>query len=207
MSTPVVNPATAGRPVPPTPKQASDAKAQAQAAAMNALDFVKNKSNYYLTRLDRELSKHECANDIERRTGLPKTYVVLGTSITFFLMIFFNLGAQLLTNAISWIYPAYASFKAIESPNTDDDTQWLTYWTVIGFAQMIEYFSDILLYWFPFYYTFKTLFVLWLILPQFRGAQIAYERFLRPFLLNAQPEIDRRTNKFTKPFTGGDKTE
>lgn len=105
MSTPVVNPDAAGRPVPPTPNQAPVTKAQAQAVAMNALDFVKNKSNYYLARLDKELSKHECAKDIERRTGLPKAYIVLGASITFFLMIFFNLGAQLLTNAISWIYP------------------------------------------------------------------------------------------------------
>ncbi|CEP13264.1 hypothetical protein [Parasitella parasitica] len=200
MSTSVVNPETTSRP----------ASSQAQSVALNVVDFVKNKSNFYLTRLDRELSKHQCANDIERRTGLPKAYVVLGTSTVFFLMIFFNVGAQLLTNAISWIYPAYASFKAIETPNTDDDTQWLTYWTVIGFAQMIEYFSDILLYWFPFYYTFKTIFVLWLILPQFRGAQVAYQRFLRPFLLNAQTEIDRHANKFTKPFNSspaGDKAE
>lgn len=63
---------------------------------------------------------------------------------------------------------AYASFKAIESPGKEDDKQWLTYWTVIGFVQMIEYFSDILLYWFPFYYLFKTLLVLYLALPQFR---------------------------------------
>lgn len=63
---------------------------------------------------------------------------------------------------------AYASFKAIETPSTDDDKQWLTYWTVIGFVQMIEYFSDILLFWFPFYYLFKTLLVLYLALPQFR---------------------------------------
>jgi receptor expression-enhancing protein 5/6 len=63
---------------------------------------------------------------------------------------------------------AYASFKAIESPGNSDDKQWLTYWTVIGFVQLLEYFSDVLLYWFPFYYLFKTLFVLYLALPQFR---------------------------------------
>lgn len=67
-----------------------------------------------------------------------------------------------------YVYVAYASFKAIESPGKEDDKQWLTYWTVIGFVQMGEYFSDILLYWFPFYYLFKTLFVLYLALPQFR---------------------------------------
>ena len=63
---------------------------------------------------------------------------------------------------------AYASFKAIETVDKADDKQWLTYWTVIGFLQMAEYFSDVLLYWFPFYYLFKTLIVLYLALPQFR---------------------------------------
>jgi receptor expression-enhancing protein 5/6 len=69
---------------------------------------------------------------------------------------------------------AYASFKAIETKQKEDDTQWLTYWTVIGFVQMVEYFSDILLYWFPFYYLFKTLFVLWLALPRFRVSVIFF---------------------------------
>lgn len=74
-------------------------------------------------------------------------------------------------------FVAYASFKAIESPGKEDDKQWLTYWTVIGFVQMIEYFSDILLYWFPFYYLFKTLFVLYLALPQFRVSFITMHNY------------------------------
>lgn len=178
--------------------------------AASAINLFRNKTNYYLTSLDKELAKQPYCNDIEKRTGVPKSYLVLGTSTALFLLIFFNLGAQLLTNAIAWVYPAYASFKAIESPSTEDDTQWLTYWTVIGFFQMIEYFSDILLFWFPFYYTFKTLIILWLLLPQFRGAEIAYVRFVRPCLLRAQPEIERHTNKFTDSIhqaTFGQKTQ
>lgn len=73
-----------------------------------------------------------------------------------------------------FLFIAYASFKAIESPGKEDDKQWLTYWTVIGFVQMVEYFSDILLYWFPFYYLFKTLVVLYLALPQFRVSTKSY---------------------------------
>lgn len=63
---------------------------------------------------------------------------------------------------------AYASFKAMETPEENDDKQWLTYWTVFASLQTVEYFSDILLYWFPFYYLCKTLLVLYLVLPQFR---------------------------------------
>lgn len=52
--------------------------------------------------------------------------------------------------------------KAIESPNKDDDTQWLTYWVVYGIFSIAEFFSDIFLSWFPFYYMMK---VCWLTLP------------------------------------------
>lgn len=45
--------------------------------------------------------------------------------------------------------------KAIESPSKEDDTKWLTYWVVYGVFSLGEFFSDIFLYWFPFYYAFK----------------------------------------------------
>lgn len=50
--------------------------------------------------------------------------------------------------------------KAIESPNKDDDTQWLTYWVVYGVFSIAEFFSDLFLSWFPFYYMLK---VCWLL--------------------------------------------
>ena len=45
--------------------------------------------------------------------------------------------------------------KAIESPNKDDDTQWLTYWVVYGVFSIAEFFSDFFLSWLPFYYMLK----------------------------------------------------
>ncbi|KAI8085774.1 TB2/DP1, HVA22 family-domain-containing protein [Gilbertella persicaria] len=166
----------------------------------NTLDILKSKADIYLNQLDKELSKIDYINKLEKQTGLRKSYLAVGVTAVVLTMVLLDLGAKLVTNAIAWIYPAYASFKAIESPSTEDDTQWLTYWTVVGFAQMIEYFSDILLYWFPFYYTFKVVFILWLILPQFKGAHIAYVCVLRPFLLGAQPEIEQRKNKLSDTF-------
>ncbi|KAI8984082.1 TB2/DP1, HVA22 family-domain-containing protein [Mycotypha africana] len=160
------------------------------------MNKLKQKTDHYVSRIDAELSNYEYANEIQRRTGLPKAYVVIGTVFTIFMMIFFNLGAQFLTNMIAWIYPAIASFKAIESDDIHDDTQWLVYWCVIGFANMLEYFSDILLYWCPFYYLIKTALVLWLMLPQFRGAEFVYERFLCPILSE-----DKEKKHATAPIT------
>lgn len=36
--------------------------------------------------------------------------------------------AQPVSNLIGWALPAFLSVRAIESPGTNDDKQWLTYW-------------------------------------------------------------------------------
>jgi len=45
-------------------------------------------------------------------------------------LIFFNMFglASPVSNLIGWALPAYLSVQAIESPGTNDDKQWLTYW-------------------------------------------------------------------------------
>ncbi|CDH55652.1 protein yop-1 [Lichtheimia corymbifera JMRC:FSU:9682] len=148
-----------------------------------------------LDQIDEQLGQFQYCNDFERLTGVRKSHAALGLGVLFFIMLVFNLAGQLLTHFISWVYPAYASFKAIESPQTDDDKQWLTYWTVIGFVNIIEFFADYLLFWIPFYSLTKTAFVLWLTLPRFRGAEIIYTRFLRPRLLEAQNDIDKGADR------------
>ncbi|KAI8073180.1 TB2/DP1, HVA22 family-domain-containing protein [Gongronella butleri] len=159
-----------------------------------SVENIQAQTKQFLAKLDKDLAQYKYANQAEALTGVRKSYMVMGVAGVMFIMIFFNLAGQLITNALSWLYPAYASFKAIETPGKEDDTQWLTYWTVIGFVQLIEYFSDMLLYWFPFYYLFKTIFVLWLTLPRFRGAQTLYHKLLRPQLIKLQSDIDREAH-------------
>lgn len=45
-------------------------------------------------------------------------------------LIFFNMFglAQPVSNLIGWGLPAYLSIHALESPGSNDDKQWLTYW-------------------------------------------------------------------------------
>jgi len=54
-------------------------------------------------------------------------------------------------------FPAvfYFRVKAVESETKEDDTQWLIYWVVFGVFNIVEFFSDILLSWFPLYFLVK----------------------------------------------------
>ena len=56
---------------------------------------------------------------------------------------------------LGFVYPAYCSVRALESRSKDDDTKWLTYWVVFALFSVIEFFSDILVGWVPFYWLTK----------------------------------------------------
>ncbi|RDA86539.1 hypothetical protein CP532_1911 [Ophiocordyceps camponoti-leonardi (nom. inval.)] len=139
------------------------------------------KAQNLLGRLDRELSKYPTLNNLEKSCGVPKAYAVVGLGALYFFLIIFNLGGKLLTNFAGFVIPGYYSLNALFTANKEDDTQWLTYWVVFAFFTVLESFINIV-YWFPFYFVFKFIFLLWLSLPMFRGADIIFNSFMAPTL-------------------------
>lgn len=61
----------------------------------------------------------------------------MGISFVSLVMIVFNIAGALITNLVGFVYPAYASALALESPSPDDDKQWLTYWICFGFFSVV----------------------------------------------------------------------
>lgn len=153
-----------------------------------AVVHARDKASYCLSQLDKEvidpsfaghksffahteiqLTKYPILNQFEQRTQVPKSYAVIGTVALLTLLIFINPLAAPISNLIGWGFPAYLSFKALETPAHQDDVQWLTYWIVFGFFTFLESFAlRLVLYYFPFYFAFKTVFVIWLQLPAFK---------------------------------------
>ncbi|KAI9202054.1 TB2/DP1, HVA22 family-domain-containing protein [Polychytrium aggregatum] len=149
----------------------------------------------YLKKFDNELSKIPLAVEAEKTLKVPKTYLAGGAIVVFFVLVFFNVWGELLTDLLGFLYPAYASFKALESPGKSDDKQWLTYWIVFGLVNTVEFFTDYILYWLPFYFFFKAFLVIYLIAPHFRGAEVLYVKFIKPVLLKEQSAIDGAISK------------
>jgi len=103
---------------------------------------------------------------------------------------------------VGFAYPAYMSLKAIENKTSrQDDTHWLVYWVLFSFFQTLEVFVDFLLYWIPFYYAFKLALLLWLMIPQTKGATFLYEAFLKDFLKKNESRIDAAMNDAKKQAT------
>ncbi|EKM60587.1 uncharacterized protein PHACADRAFT_246610 [Phanerochaete carnosa HHB-10118-sp] len=152
-----------------------------------ALIQAQSKANYYVGQLDKELSKYQAFNAIEQRTQVPKAYAFLGGVTLLFVMHSFNTFASPVSNLLGWLMPAYLSVKALETPAHNDDVQWLTYWVVFGFFNFIESLAlRIILYYFPWYFAFKSVFIVWLQLPAFRGAEKLYGSVVKPMFANVQ---------------------
>jgi receptor expression-enhancing protein 5/6 len=103
-------------------------------------------------------------------------------------------GAKLIVDLVGFVYPAYMSFKSMDSGN-HDDTQWLTYWVVFSCFSIVESFLSFVVALIPFYFYIKVGAIVYMWHPSTRGAQTIYEQFLRPLLL---PYLDASKATTTK---------
>ncbi|KAK6457333.1 TB2/DP1, HVA22 family-domain-containing protein [Scheffersomyces xylosifermentans] len=146
---------------------------------MSFPDQAKN----FLSQIDNKTANQKLLHHFEAQTGLPRSYAVLGFVVVYFVLIFLNVGGigQLLSNIAGFVVPGYYSLVALNTATTSDDTQLLTYWVVFAFLNVIEFWSKAILYWIPFYYLFKTIFLLYIGIPSFGGATLVYDSVIKPF--------------------------
>lgn len=145
-----------------------------------------------LARLRRELEGVPYLQRLENVSSVPKEYLALGAALLVLVFLYTGLMASLTCTVIGVVYPTYASFKAIETTRKDDDTQWLTYWTIFGVFSTLEHFSQIIVKWMPFFYIMKAVFLVYLMYPGTRGAVVLYQKFLQPLLSkHVETPVDR----------------
>jgi len=105
---------------------------------------------------------------------------------------------RIISATAAFLYPGYASYKTLsQRPASEEELErWLMYWSVLGCIVSVEYVAEWLVSWLPFYYAFKTIFLLYLALPQTAGASYLYQSHLRPFFAEHESQIDSALAQF-----------
>jgi len=110
--------------------------------------------------------------------------------------VFIGYFENIITNCVGIIYPAYWSIKAIETKHRDDDKQWLTYWVVFSLFILFESFFGFVIKYIPFYVFLKLILLLWLFLPNYRGANRVYDNLIIKCFKKYEVQIEEGKAQF-----------
>lgn len=102
----------------------------------------------------------------------------------------FDIFAKTLSSIASFLFPLFASYKALKTSDPGQLTPWLMYWVVLACVLLVESWTDWFLVWIPFYAYFRLLFLLYLVLPQTQGARIIYQTYIHPWLQENESAIE-----------------
>ncbi|CAK7227107.1 hypothetical protein SBRCBS47491_006457 [Sporothrix bragantina] len=102
----------------------------------------------------------------------------------------FDILPKALASIASFLFPLFASYKALNTSDPAQLTPWLMYWVVLSVVVLVESWMDWILVWVPFYQYFRLFFLLYLVLPQTQGARVLYQTHLHPWLTQHEAQID-----------------
>lgn len=135
------------------------------------------------------LHKLEVATNVRRQT------LFLGglCFILFYLAV--GYAANFLCYFLGFVFPTYASVKAIEIGNVTDDTKWLTYWVVFSTVNFLEIFLE----WIPLYYLLKFFLLVWCMFPgPWSGTTVIYNFLICPFVMRHRVKFDTAISEVAK---------
>ncbi|KAF8909198.1 TB2/DP1, HVA22 family-domain-containing protein, partial [Mucidula mucida] len=112
----------------------------------------------------------------------------------------FYFTSRIISSVSAFLYPGYASYKTLsQRPASEEELErWLMYWSVLGCIVGVEYVAEWMISWIPMYYFTKTLFLLYLSLPQTHGSTYLYRAHLQPFFQAHEHQIDKAIAEMKK---------
>jgi len=143
-----------------------------------------------------ELEKVQILKDISVKIKVKPAYIGLAVLSVLVVIAIIGYGGKWLSFVVGFLYPAYMSFKAIESKgDTDDDKQCLTYWVVFSFFHVFDSIVSLILSIIPFYSVLKVGFYVWLAHPKTKGALVIYNKVVKLILKKYEAVIDQNIQK------------
>lgn len=134
--------------------------------------------------------------------------LILTIFITGLCFLLVGLLDKYITCIIGITLPTYWSIKAIETPETEDDKQWLTYWAVYACFTFLDLFAGFIMKFIPFYFVIKYVFLIWCFMPNTQGALFIYKYIIAKVFKRYEMKIDEKVKKVLKKgYEAADKTK
>ncbi|GJD09369.1 HVA22-like protein i [Galdieria sulphuraria] len=102
-----------------------------------------------------------------------------------------NTISKLGCNVFGYFYPIYCTLTALKNNEDEKTKEWARNWLVLSCFFLSERLVEPLLQVLPLYAEVKLVLILWLTIPQFRGAEIVYKEYLLPFFSMHENSLDR----------------
>ena len=121
--------------------------------------------------------------ELSKKVKLEPGMVLGGIFIVTSLLTLLFFGLSILTVIVTVLYPGFKSIKTVETSSSegkDESSDWLTYWTVFGIFSIFEVLLGFILNVIPFYYLLRLGFFIWLMHPQYQGANVIYTIVVGP---------------------------
>eukprot|EP00903_Cladosiphon_okamuranus_P018659 g17174.t1 len=165
----------------------------ATAVAMGE-EIVDRNPNFCMTKYMKEL---------EANYGGSRAYWFLALFSLVSLALYLIGGLALIANLIGFCYPAFASFKAIDSPEFQASQQLLSYWVIFGAFFTIETSFGFLTAAIPYYSVWKGFIFVYSFHPYTRGATLLYNNFISPMVIQYVMPGSTASRRPAASATGG----
>ena len=129
--------------------------------------------------------------DASGKAGVNPGLLLAGIGSIGLLILMVVQGWAILITAVTVLYPAVHSIRAIETDGKDDDKVWLTYWMVFGLFTTAETFFGFVFYIIPYWDWLRMGFFIWLLLPNFNGAAVLYNGVIKNLLSQNKDLINK----------------
>lgn len=119
-------------------------------------------------------------------TKLKHQYIILGLVVLLLLLALSSPGMWFLYTLTTFVWPAYNSYKAVETPGKTDDKHWLTYWVVFGFVSTFSETIDFVLSFIPLFGYIKVAALVYLHISKEKGSKFLYDNAIKKVFLLIQ---------------------
>ncbi|KAI9340496.1 TB2/DP1, HVA22 family-domain-containing protein [Obelidium mucronatum] len=183
-STTVVPPAFSKWSAPPKKPDAEPPKPKPPPGLLSAIPQILNDGKKTYSTLNKDLATAPVIMELAFMTKLPHANVLiyLIAAALYVICVAAGFFSGFLTYALAFGWPVVMSLRAAESCKKEDVQAWLSYWIIVSLMTLVEYGGSTILNLLPFYYFFKMVFILWLIIPYFRGSLVLYNLVLKHIL-------------------------